>query len=197
MTTRDNEILISDLEGFRAIDNPLRQRILHLSRNPKSVRDMADALGVPVTRLYYHVNMLEEAGFLTVTEVRKSGAQLERIYQSQSGTVRPAPDFVETVGDTKKAAHALAGVLLDITRVEVEAIIEKTLEGEEGSDEVVSHGTLARSVMQMPDDLAAEFAEKIEALALEMRDASNDLEPGDAPLYSFTFAFVPTNPDTA
>jgi len=72
MTIPDNEILIDNLEGFRVIDNPLRQRILHVARHPKSVKDMADALGVPVTRLYYHVNMLEGADFLHVTEVRKA-----------------------------------------------------------------------------------------------------------------------------
>ena len=81
MTTPDEEFLIEDLEGFRVIDNPLRQRLLHLARHPKSVRELADALEVPVTRLYYHVNMLEKAGFIEAVDVRKSGAQLERVYQ--------------------------------------------------------------------------------------------------------------------
>jgi len=186
MTIPDNEILIDDLEGFQAIDNPLRQRILHLARHPRSVKEMADGLGVPVTRLYYHVNMLEEAGFLDVTEVRKSGAQLERIYQSRTGTVRPSPSFVENVGDMKKAAHALAGTLFDITRVEVEAVLEKTLMDEDAV------GTLARSVMQLPEELANEFTEKIETLAAEMRDAARAYEGDNSVIYSFTFAFVPT-----
>ncbi|MCJ7725505.1 MAG: helix-turn-helix domain-containing protein, partial [Acidimicrobiia bacterium] len=159
MTTEDHDILIDDLEGFRVIDNPLRQRILHLTRHPKSVREIAAGLGVPMTRLYYHVNMLEEAGFLTIAEVRKAGPQLERIYESRTGTIRPSPGFVEKVGDAKKAAHALAGVLFDITRVEVEAVLEKNLTGEGDV------GTVSRSMGQLPLDFAAEFSERIEALA--------------------------------
>jgi len=187
MTTPDNEILIEDLEGFRVIDNPMRQRILHLARHPKSVRDMADGLGVPVTRLYYHVNMLEEAGFLQMVEIRKSGAQLERIYQSRKGTVRPSPNFVDNIGDMKKAAHVLAGVLFDITRVEVEAVLEKDLNDEDG------FCNLARAVIQLPAEAAEEFAEQIEVLADEMRKAARAYEGTDAPIYSFTYAFVPTD----
>jgi len=191
MTIPDNEILIDDLEGFRVIDNPLRQRILHIARHPKSVKDMADALGVPVTRLYYHVNMLEEAEFLHVTEVRKAGAQLERIYQSRTGTIRPSPEFVANVGNPKKAAHALAGTLFDITRVEVEAVLEKGLE--KGLVDEEGFGSLARSVAQLPADVAEEFAERIEALAIEIRDAARAHEGTDGEIYSFTYAFVPTD----
>ena len=35
-----------------------------------------------------------------IEKARKAGAQLERIYESRTGTVRPSPDFVENVGDT-------------------------------------------------------------------------------------------------
>jgi len=187
MTAPDEEILIEDLEGFRVIDNPLRQRILQLARHPKSVREMADGLGVPVTRLYYHVNMLEKAGFIKAVDVRKSGAQLERIYQSRRGTVRPSPDFVENVGDMKKAAHVLAGALFDITRVEVEAVLERNLHDEE------AFGDLARVVLQLTTPVAEDFSRRLEELVQEIRDAAADPDDEDAAIYSFTYAFVPTD----
>lgn len=190
MTEPEREFLIEDLEGFRVIDNPMRQRILHLARHPRSVRELADALGAPVTRLYYHVNMLEKAGFLEAVDVRKSGAQLERIYQSRKGTVRPSPDFVKNVGDMKKAAHALAGALLDITRVEIETVLERNLLEDEDSGPAV---TLSRSVMQLPAEIAAEFSERIDGLAGELREAAREYEDTDAPIYSLTYAFVPTD----
>jgi DNA-binding transcriptional ArsR family regulator len=182
----DEEITIDDLEMFRIVDNPLRQRIMHLARHPRSVREIAQRLGVPATRLYYHVNMLEEAGFLEVVEVRKSGAQLERVYRGgRRGALVPSQDLVEQIGDPRKAAHVLAGALFDITRAEVEAQLARSLDYEE---EPV--GTLARVVLQLPEDLATGFAERIEALAMEMRDAARDHEDADGGLYSFTYAFV-------
>ena len=64
-----------------ALDSPLRMRILKAASEPVAVREIADRLGVPITRLYYHVNMLEEAGFVAVVDSRKSGARLEKIYR--------------------------------------------------------------------------------------------------------------------
>ena len=49
--------------------------------------------------------------------------------------------------------------------------------------------------MQLPEEVADEFARTIEALAIEMRDAARAHEDADAPIFSFTYAFVPT--DTA
>lgn len=187
-TGSERVILIEDLEGFRVIDNQLRQRILHLARHPKSVKEIADALDVPVTRLYYHVNMLEEAGFLEVAEVHKVGAQLERIYQSHTGSIRPSDDFVENVGDKKKAADVLAGALFDISRLEVEAVLAKNLVGQE------TIGAVARAVMQLPEDAAQGFSDRLEALVTEMRDVSRSLDDTtDHPLFSFTFALVPSD----
>ena len=185
-----DEFVVEDLETFRVIDNPLRQRIMHVARSGRSVKEIAAVLRLPVTRLYYHVNMLEEAGLLEVEEVRKSGAQLERVYRSRRGTVVPSPDFVESLGDPQEAARVLAGALFDNTRVEVEAVLEKNLGDQE------AFGTLARMVLQLPDAAATRFAEQIETLAAEMRDASREADDRDdgGEIYSFTFAFVPADP---
>ncbi|MCB2224704.1 MAG: helix-turn-helix domain-containing protein [Actinobacteria bacterium] len=184
----DTVILIEDMETFRIIDNPLRQRIWHLTRNPRSVGEIAERLGVPPTRLYYHVNMLADAGFLEVVEVRKSGAQLERVYQGRAGTLAPSPEFLESIGDAGKAAHILAGALFDNSRTEVEALLARTFGGED------AFGTLARAVLQLPADDAQRFLDRIEDLAVEMRTASRECDDEGAAIYSFTFAFVPMDP---
>ena len=95
-----------------------------------------------------------------------------------------------TSGIGKEAARVLAGALFDNTRVEVEAVLEKNL-GDQGA-----FGTLARMVLQLPDAAATRFAEQIETLAAEMRDASRDADDRDdgGEIYSFTFAFVPADP---
>jgi hypothetical protein len=183
----EDHIVIDDLETFRIIDNPLRQRICHLTRHPRSVKEIAATLRVPVTRLYYHVNLLESAGFIEVAEVRKSGAQLERVYRGRRGTIVPSAQFVEQIGDPAEAARVLAGALLDNTRAEVEAVMEKNLRNEE------VFGTVSRGVLQLPADVAAEFLVRIEDLADEMRAAARETESEDAEIYSFTYAFVPTD----
>jgi len=46
---------------------------------PSTARDLAQNLDVPVTRLYYHLNLLLEVGVIEVVETRKSGAMLQRL----------------------------------------------------------------------------------------------------------------------
>jgi DNA-binding transcriptional ArsR family regulator len=190
LSDEDEEIVVEDLETFRVIDNPLRQRIMHVARRGRSVKEIAGVLGLPVTRLYYHVNMLEEAGLLEVEDVRKSGAQLERVYRSRRGTVVPSPEFVDSIGDPQEAARVLAGALFDNTRVEVEAVLVKHLTEQKAT------GALARMVLQVPDEMAEQFAERIEQLAAEIREAARETDTAgdEGRIYSFTFAFVPTDP---
>ena len=183
-----DEILIEDLDEFRVVDNPTRQRILHLARHPRSVGELARAMGVPVTRLYYHVNMLEEHGFLQVVEVRKSGAQLERVYRSRKGVIRPSPALIDRIDDKRKAARVMAGILLDITRAEVETALARNLEGDTGV------GSVARMVLQLPDDAVADFTRRLEALVEEMRTVAA-AHHGEGAIHSFTYAFVPTDSD--
>ena len=58
-----DEAYITEPSQFEALTSGLRMRILQMFHEPSSVREVAERLDMPVTRLYYHVNLLEESGF--------------------------------------------------------------------------------------------------------------------------------------
>ena len=127
------EAFITDPSQFESLSSPTRIRILKVCIDPSSVRQIADRLGVPPTRLYYHVNLLEDAGFLQVVHTRKSGARIEKLYRVAGKSITPGPELIHNVDDIEAAAKALASIVIEPARVETEHVLAKRLEGEEQS----------------------------------------------------------------
>ncbi len=169
---------------IEALSNPVRVRILHLAAEPVAVSELADRLGVPPTRLYYHVNLLVEEGFLTQVDQRKSGARLERIYRRTASDLRLGSDVVETIGDQRKAADAASALVFDPARVEAADMIERVFGGEQPTAQ------LARTVVTLTVADAERFESRLEQLLEDLRAASND---GGTETYSYTVAFIPTH----
>ena len=83
MTQQTEHFVIKDLDQIKALADPLRQRILGLLVNqPRTTKQVAIELGEPLTKLYRHVEMLEQAGLITlVRTVPKRGAT-EKYFQA-------------------------------------------------------------------------------------------------------------------
>ena len=89
-------MVVEDIEVFEVLNNPLRLRILRLMMQPITVREIAEGLDVPATRLYYHVNLLEEAGIVSVVDTRKAGAMLQKVYLAKARGFKPSPALVRS-----------------------------------------------------------------------------------------------------
>ena len=73
MPDPDARIEVEDTRVLEAFRNPTRVRLLRLLRDPYTVKGLAQRLDVPPTRLYHHVNVLEEVGLIEVVETRPAG----------------------------------------------------------------------------------------------------------------------------
>lgn len=167
---------------IEALSSPVRMRILHLAADPVTVAELAERLGVPPTRLYYHVNLLVREGFLAQIDQRKSGARIEKIYRRTAADLRLGPDAVEAIGDRRKAAEAAAGLLFDATRVEVADVIEGIFGG------AAPTAGLGRIVVKLSPSDAQRIEERLELLLSDLRASSSD---EGTETYSYTVAFVP------
>src|SRR5215218_10360712 len=78
---RDDVLVVSDLEMLRLISDAVRIQLLELMRgNQRTVKELAAELGVPPTRLYYHMNLLEEHGLIRVASTRLVSGIVEKRY---------------------------------------------------------------------------------------------------------------------
>lgn len=187
MKTADRQTyLVEDLAALEAINNPMRLRILYQLVEPATVREVAERLGVPVTRLYYHVNALEAVGVIEVVEVRKSGARLQRVYQAVATHFQPGEKLLESAGDPVRVAEAAAGAVLDGARLDAVAGVAEHLRATAAGSEPPA-GELGRCVVRLGPEAAARFAEKVNALVEEMSDS----EDRDGDEYAWSFVFFP------
>ena len=93
------EILELDtIEEFDALMSANRLELAEILATPKTAKEAAEDLGVPVTRLYYHLNALLDTGLVKVVDERPKGALKERVFQVTAKTIRPSRAFLETYG---------------------------------------------------------------------------------------------------
>lgn len=85
-----DEMVINDLETVKVLADPLRLNIIeHLSK-PGTVKEVADKIGRPPTKLYYHFNLLEKHGLINMVETRIVSGIVEKRYQAAAYRYRLA-----------------------------------------------------------------------------------------------------------
>jgi DNA-binding transcriptional ArsR family regulator len=87
------ELRIDDPAVLAALYDPLRYRIFRLLEAPRSVAELADGVGMPANRLYYHVRRLVDAGLVRQVDARANGRHTERIYGRAAERIRFAGDL--------------------------------------------------------------------------------------------------------
>lgn len=109
----------------RALADPLRIRLLEaLWFGPRSAKELAQAVGLPPDRLYYHLRQLEQAAVIDVSGYRPlPGGKVERLYQ-RAEVEPPAED------STPEEMAAFLGAVLDATKADITAAHMAKAEGQ-------------------------------------------------------------------
>src|SRR5579864_2560422 len=77
------EAKVSSLEALRVVSDSWRHRILALLiREALTPSEIAARLKIARTRVYYHLDILREHGFIRVIEERPVAAMIERTYRA-------------------------------------------------------------------------------------------------------------------
>src|SRR6516162_7560690 len=72
---------LNRLEQLKALSDPLRLRVLEtFARQPVTTKKVAALLGENATKLYHHVQILEDAGLIRLVKTRKNRGTLEKYY---------------------------------------------------------------------------------------------------------------------
>lgn len=150
--------------------SPFRIQMLEHFREPSTVKAAAERLDVPVTRLYYHVNLLVDHGFLRVAEERQVGGLTERFFVLTAEGFHPSEAFLDRYG----AEGTMEAVRLVLRAAEAgfEAAADHGLL--DGRPEAI--GTLGLSQIRLTPDRRREFLERLNEL-LEEYDDDPDGEP--------------------
>lgn len=186
---------ITDLDALRTIADPLRLQIYEeLIAEPSTVKATAAKLGLAPSRLYYHVNLLEEQGLIRVVQERLVGNLVEKLYQSVARQLDIAPDllsFRERKGRENLASLAVS--TLDATREDLVRSLDARRDAlARGAVEHPRSIMVTRHTARIAELMVEDFKVRLVQL-LEDFDAAtvNPDEAEASHMYALAVAFYP------
>lgn len=192
------EFVISDLETLKVLADPLRLSIIENLENPSTVKDVAEKIQRPPTKLYYHFNLLEKHGLIQTVETRIVSGIVEKHYQASARRYRVSWGLLSP---TDKAFSERIEVMLggifgtarEDMRESIEAGVVKIDSESPSSQRVVLRS--ARS--SLTTEQATEFYGKLRSLLDEYGfiDRYADVESPDKQLYRLTLLLHPSSRD--
>jgi DNA-binding transcriptional ArsR family regulator len=185
-------LVIGDLETLRVLADPLRMRLLEtLSREADeewTVKQLAAALGMTPTKLYYHVNLLEERGLLHVSGSRIVSGIVEKRYRVAARAFRVERGLLSPGGGVDESVASLVTTVIDNSRNEIEDGIRRGSIDSGGDAPPERRMTLSRGFAKLPVARIAEFHERLTALINDFND--DDTGPETRP-YGLLLALYP------
>lgn len=180
--------LIEDAETLELLADATRLEIIETLSHPKSVKDLAEAMEVPRTRLYHHVKLLEESGMIRVVEERPAGAMIEKIYQVAARSFQPSPGFLDNSSPRQRAA-ALLDSLFGATRADFVRAVDSGKASLDLTGETSRIG-LSRRVFRLRPEQLEQLVEDMEALIVSYGDEGDD---PDAITVAAVYAIYPSS----
>jgi len=194
MAEARDELVISDVETLKAITDPLRLKLIEIaSKDPKrswTAKELAERLETKQTKLYHHLALLEERGFLRVAETRLVSGIQEKRYAATAHSFRVERQLLSSSDEGTAAVNGILDAVFDKARTEIAAgiragAIDPTADAPEPRSMALSIGG-AR--------LSRASARKIVRL-IEKVAAMGDQDDADGSEYGLVIGFYPKAPE--
>jgi DNA-binding transcriptional ArsR family regulator len=190
MSRSISEQQLIDSASFKVLADPSRSLLVHrLGESAKSAKQLATEMDCPITRLYYHLKLLQSHGLIFVERTRKVSGIYEKYYRAS------ARAFVidrNTDGQEDPArSQALLAFVFDQTRLDISnGLRSGRIDSGKLPPEV---GALMayRTVMKLSPDQAQDLYSKLLALYREY-DALAKTPATDGDYYALVASVYPT-----
>jgi DNA-binding transcriptional ArsR family regulator len=187
---------LRDLEQVKILADPLRLRILRLfCEEPRTTKQVAALLEEKPTRLYHHVDALENAGLITLHHTRPNRGTLEKYYLAVARSFRADADLF--AGDSVEEGTewwAVGAGLLEDTAAELRRL------GASGKteEETIESATLMKVAIQATRQEIKEVQDRVATWVEEIQELSKENPPEDPEgareEYTLALAFFPAPP---
>jgi DNA-binding transcriptional ArsR family regulator len=179
--------LVSDVDTLKAMADPLRMRVLQLLMaeyaRAWTTKDIAVAVGISPTKLYYHLNLLEARGLIEVRETRMINGIVERHYGSGQRQLSFTHGWTgETAGASAENMGDIVASMLDQVRDEITGGLRSgaVYANRDAPEDkrVVIHRELATITLERVPELRARIRELLSEFTSEGAPAGNGTDFG-------------------
>lgn len=188
---------ITSLDMHKAIVHPLRISILEqLVHHPYTAKELAKSLQLQLTKLYYHLNLLERFDIIRVVQTRLVSGIMEKTYRA---TARNYVLDRQTLFKDMSEAQLhdwVEGMLQSVWDATRDNIKEGVFSEQIDPTEEVLHRKLLlmRCSSRMSPGRATEFHTRLTTLMNEFEQDYNEPDHPEALPYTMTVAYFPNDP---
>jgi DNA-binding transcriptional ArsR family regulator len=194
-------LVVTRPETLKLISDPLRLRLLELLRDEsRTVKELAAALDAPVTKLYYHVNLLLEHGLIRVTDTRLVSGITEKRYRVIAARLSVDRALLGPTATGDDGLEAWLSVVLDEAKAEIRKSVRAGLIDVTHQEPARRGLELGRKWLRLTPAQAQSLSDRICALIEEPLPDVDSMAPNpDAPnetayVYEFLIGLYPTVP---
>jgi DNA-binding transcriptional ArsR family regulator len=198
------ELEIGSIEALKALANPLRVRVLRaLMPRAGSAKQVSQLLGEGVTKLYRHLKILEEHGFIRPVGQAVVSGIAEVHYRARARSFVISRSALAEPGSADSPVDSALSFVLDQTRSSIQrALAQGCIDLHARAPD--PRALLARRTFaKLAPAQARAFYQRVLALYEEFGELSDTSGPapphaaddnaGKAELYTLTFALFPTD----
>ncbi len=189
------EFVVDDLETLKVLAHSTRLDVLQSLKLPKTVKEIAKLLKLPATKLYYHVNLMENHGLIQVVETNIVSGIVEKKYQVVANNYRIDNQLLATQPPAAKDLDQMLSAIFDVTRREIQRTVQQTQQNPFDP----SNGIVWRATLKLTAEQYADFYGRFKTLLDEMdklntEAAAADTAVPDQTRYGLTIAYYPIQP---
>ena len=162
---------IKDLDQVRLLSDPLKLRLLQaFAESPRTTKQVAAELGESVTKLYRHVDALQDAGLIEIVDETRKRGTIQRTFRAVAQ--RFEADHSLFSDTSANGGAEAARDMLRVTETEILDALAKA--GDDDEDKAVVMRFRGKAT---PDEIAAlrkQLADWLDALPNDDRPPAED-----------------------
>ena len=102
-------------EQLKALYDPIRIRIAHLLKTPRTPKQVADIINIRPNNLYYHFRVLEKADIIELVRTKPGkGFIKENFFKLKSSDIKIMPQMVPLVGRMRFLQNLIRAAMEDL-----------------------------------------------------------------------------------
>ncbi|MEM7129144.1 MAG: helix-turn-helix domain-containing protein [Chloroflexota bacterium] len=180
------ELWLRDVEKIKVYADPLRLKIVKGMADPITVKELAKELGLPPTKLYYHVNLLHKHGLIQVIDHNLETGIVEKIYQVAARHFKLVNPLIADEPFPTEAASALFSAMLEETAQGfLRALASRGTEEEEPP----RHPFFSKKAFRLTEDQLTSLHAKLDKLIQEVTALGIQNADSNEPQYELTLTF--------
>lgn len=191
-----DELVVDDLDTLKVLADPLRLRIRELMTDPCTVKQVAEALEIQPTKLYYHINLLEKHGLIVLVDTRIVSGIIEKHYQVAALSVRVARHLLSPSSENSGEGInlTLASMLEDTKSDFIESVRDGVVKLDDEDADIHESGQWSSTRFFLTDEQAKDLMERLQALFKEFyAHSEKQRNQDDAHIYKMLLTFFPSS----